>query len=281
MTYPGAKPAPKPFIKWVGGKTQLLPKIAALLPTTIESYFEPFVGGGAVFFHLAAEHRLKNRVVLSDASYDLINCYRHVRDSVGSIIQALNGLPVDEETYYELREAMAPTSKRLTETERAAVFIYLNKTCFNGLYRVNQQGVFNASWGKYPPDKAVYDSENLLACSRALQGVDLVYEYFDGLPYCCGEEDAFYFDPPYVPVSKTADFTSYTQDGFGKKEQENLAKRCRQLKERGIPFVASNADCSEVRTLYAWATIHEVQARRSVNTRGDGRGLVGEVLITA
>lgn len=262
----------RPFVKWVGGKRQLMPKILDAMPCCFNSYYEPFVGGGAVFWNIAHQRRM---AYLSDANAELITTYQVVRDSVEILISVLNQYPYNEKFFYEMR-AREIHSEDVVET--AARFLYLNRTCFNGLYRVNSKGGFNTPFGRYTNPK-ICDPDNLRTCSRALEKTNL---------HCCGYRDTIdkmvigdfaYFDPPYATVSKTSNFTSYTSSKFGDDEQVQLAADARALKARGVRVLLSNADTPWVRDLYHDFELISVQARRAVNSNAAKRGKVGELLI--
>ncbi len=263
---------PRPFLKWAGGKTQLLPQILARFPKVYRRYHEPFVGGGAVFFGL-----LPARAILSDINADLVATYAAIRDDVGAVIAALEEHEVSETHYYAVR---AQQPGELTAVAAAARTIYLNRTCFNGLYRVNRRGEFNVPFGRYT-NPTVCNSENLRAVSAALARVDLRCEDALAIGKRAQPGDLVYFDPPYDPVSPTASFTSYAKGGFGKEEQTALAEVFRSLAERGVNVVLSNSDTPFVRKLYKGFRLEKVFARRAINSRADRRGVVSEVLVSA
>lgn len=263
---------PRPFLKWAGGKGQLLDEILPRVPTDATAYLEPFLGGGAVFFALARAGRLPPTVILSDANADLILAYREVRDMPEGVIAYLKQWPRDEETYYWLRKA-----KCETDTGLAARLIWLNKNCFNGLYRTNSRGEFNVPFGKYP-GPYVPDEENILACSEALRGVTVLCQPYEQTLAMAPPGGFAYLDPPYAKVSETS-FTGYGTV-FGDAEQSELARRCQWLPKLGVRALLSNADVPAVRQWYQWARIEGVQASRRINRSAEGRGPVGEVLVT-
>jgi len=269
-----------PFVKWAGGKTQLLGQLTTILPSRIRTYYEPFVGGGALFFTLANQGRFQ-RAVLNDWNTELIDTYKTIRDFPEDLIEALQKLKAeyqaaDKETYYRERRKDA---KALSPLDRAARFIFLNRTGFNGLYRVNKAGQFNVPMGKYTNPKIV-DEENIRACSLVLNRfVVLTSKDFAEVIKDAQPGDAVYFDPPYVPVTTTSNFTSYTSDGFSLDDQYRLVAGFKQLVEAGVAVVASNSDVQLVRDLYEDFERHEVQARRNINSKGDKRGSVGELII--
>lgn len=269
-------PKAKPFLKWAGGKTQILGHIFEHFPKKVRTFYEPFLGGGAVFFALANERGFE-RAVINDFNQELMDCYRVVRDFPQDLMRQLDRYKYDAKLFARLR-AKKPFS--LTPVQRAARMIYLNKNGFNGLYRVNRKGEFNVPFGTFKTTPRTYDLENITACSAALSHfVDIQSVDFEAATVRAGEGDLVYFDPPYVPASPTSSFTSYTSGGFGLKEQERLATLCRTLADQGATVIASNSDTETVRQLYQGFRIVPLQARRSINSKGDKRGHVGEVLI--
>lgn len=264
----------RPFIKWAGGKTQLLESFQPLYPRRVERYIEAFLGGGAVYFQVKAMLG-PTHAVLCDNNAELIETFTAVRDHVGEVIKVLRRHKEkhSQEHFYEVR-GQQPTAP----TARAARLIYLNKTCFNGLYRVNSRGLFNVPFGKYKNPK-ILDEEALRAVSHFLSGADLRVHDFRRLPEIAQAGDFIYFDPPYHPVSQTAKFTSYTSDSFGEEDQRALAQVYAQLHERGCQLMLSNSDTPLVHELYAPFRIHPLSARRSINSRKEGRGPVGEVVV--
>lgn len=260
----------KPFLKWVGGKAQLLPHLRAALPPTFGRYFEPFVGGGALFFDLAPK-----RAVLSDSNAELINAYRVVRDQVEDLIGLLSLLDYDKRVYDHVRALDPSTMDRVA---RASRFCYLNRCCFNGLYRVNKSGGFNVPFGRYA-NPTICDADNLRACSRALAGVDLLTASFEDVADDAGRGDLVYFDPPYLAASASADFTSYTADGFGPERHRTLATVAQGLVELGVHVLLSNADTPAAREIFGAMRAREVFARRNVSATKRGRAGVGELLL--
>ena len=263
--------APAPFLKWAGGKRQLLPKIEALLPREIDTYYEPFVGGAALFFRLAALGLFK-KAVLADVNPDLVDCYLAIRDDVEGVIEALGEYRNDSECYYATR-AESPAST----VARAARLIYLNKCGYNGLYRVNSKGHFNVPFGRYL-DPNICDEPRLRAASSALKLAKIVRRDFEGAVAGAGERDFVYFDPPYVPLSKTASFTAYS-GAFPYSEQDRLATLLRSLGARGVPALLSNSYSPITRKLYRGLRPKRVPARRSINSVGRARGPVDEILV--
>lgn len=264
-----------PFLKWAGGKSRLLAAYEKHFPYEFNSYFEPFTGGGAVFFHLI-NSRPAFTATLSDLNEELVNCYSVIRDDVDELIDELQRHKNDQEYFYALR-ATSPAD--LTDAARAARLIYLNKTCFNGLYRVNSKGQFNVPFGSYKNPR-VCDTTNLRACSAALQQVQILHQPFDQVLKQAKRGDFVYFDPPYHPLSSTANFTSYTKHSFSAEDQEALAEVTTKLHKRGCMFMLSNSDTPFIRKLYRNFEINTVYAMRAINCKAEGRGPVPEVLVT-
>ena len=279
----------RPFAKWAGGKTKLLPELVKHVPDLFGAYYEPFVGGGALFWHLASAGRLdgKRRVVLSDACEPLIRTYRALRDDVGSVIRHLKKKPITKKFFYKTRSMSADDLRQLTGAEAAAWFIYTNKTCFNGVYRVNGSGVYNVPWGKWKTQKlpTTCDESNLRACSTLLKRLGMVLNVwlFESLTGYVKKGDFVYFDPPYLPTSATADFTNYTSGGFDYDDHVRLRDVALELKKRGAHVILSNSNMPLVRALYEAHPKHfkveEVLAARSINSDVTKRGLVKEILV--
>lgn len=277
------KAIPSPFVKWAGGKGQLLAQFAPYFPARFERYIEPFVGGGAVFFHLYNQGRLAGRpVVLADHLEELINCYRVVQNRVAELIAELQRHePYKREPayFYQIRHwDRDPDYHRRSDVERAARFLFLNHTCYNGLYRVNRQGRFNVPFGRYR-NPTLGDADNLRTASRALQGVTLLVGDFERCLEFAAAGDFVYLDPPYHPLSDTASFTSYTAADFGAADQRRLAELVRELDRRGCQVMLSNSCTAPVQELYAGYEQVQVQAVRAINARGDRRGATPELLI--
>jgi DNA adenine methylase len=259
----------RPFIKWAGGKSSLLSEIAKHLPDSFNRYFEPFLGGGAVFFYLKPD-----KALISDSNSDLINTYKIVKNNVNELIAYLNDYSNNESVFYTLR-TMNPNL--LDPIEAAARFIYLNKTCFNGLYRVNAKNEFNVPFGNYKNPK-ICDLKTLKLASQALQGIDLDSTYFENSLELCKEGDFVYLDPPYLPNTETT-FVSYTKNGFFMPDHDRLASCLEDLDKRNVRWLLSNSDSDWVRDRYKVFNIHKVSSRKSICCKGDGRGLLKEVLI--
>jgi len=257
-------------VKWAGGKSQLLGELSSRLPASYGRYFEPFAGSAALFFRLQPES-----ATLADANGELINCYRVVRDDVGALIAHLS-THENEASYFYATRAADPDE--MDEIERASRFIYLNRTCFNGLYRVNRRGQFNTPFGAYKKPR-ICDVDNLTAASAVLQGVELLdCDYRDAL--ALGEAGDFvYLDPPYVPASRFSDFKRYTKEQFREEDHSALALVFRELGERGCNVMLSNGHTPLVHELYRGFRVEIVQARRLINRNVAGRGCVDEVII--
>ena len=266
--------APRPFLKWVGGKGQLLEQLRPMLPDRLDGhYFEPFVGSAALFFALRPAV-----ATLSDVNRELVDCYVAVQKRVSDVIAALKAHEYDEERYYRVRQ-MEPS--KLGLPVRAARTIYLNKTGYNGLYRVNRAGRFNVPFGRYtnPGFASAESFDNLRACSRALKAATVGVRDFGEVVTHARRGDFVYFDPPYVPLSETSDFTSYVPGGFGPADQQRLADVFAELSRAGVLAMLSNSDTPVVRKLYARYRIDTVTASRSINSRATRRGKVLEVVV--
>ncbi len=264
-------PPRSPFLKWAGGKTQLVPVLAKHIPTRFDRYLEPFVGGGSMFFHLRPKIAL-----LNDLNEELMITYQVVRDRVEDLIALLRSYPYSKEFYYRLR---LQDPARLDAVARAARLIYLNRTCYNGLYRVNKQGRFNVPFGDYK-NPTICDVEKLRSASSALEGVLLFSEnYKTFLERESQTGDFIYLDPPYQPIAVYSDFKRYTSAFFYERDQRELADLTRKLVERGCHVLASNSDTPLVRRLYYGFQVHTVGARRNINKKADGRGEVNELVI--
>lgn len=269
----------RPFVKWVGGKGALVDELLPRLPERIGTYYEPFLGGGAVFFTLAVEGRFK-RARLNDANMSLIYVYEMITAHVDGLIERLHAHAKRhcESYYYEVR---SQDPLRMNVLDQAARFLYLNRTCFNGLYRVNKKGEFNVPFGKYK-NPTICDEKNLRAVSMLLKATKarITSQDFEKAVQGAKDGDTVYFDPPYVPASETSNFTAFTKGGFGLAEQIRLRDCFKTLDERGVHVLLSNSDTHLVRELYKGFRLTEVKAPRRVNSRGDKRGDVGELLIS-
>ncbi len=269
---------PRPFLKWAGGKAQLIPEILKRIPEEFSAYHEPFLGGGAVFFALFRQGILDNKpVYLSDNNPELINAFRVVRDEAEQLLKKLAKLrnKNNSHDYYRIRD-----QRPRSPVNRAARLIYLNRTCYNGLYRVNSRGRFNVPFGRYKNPR-IYDPENILAVSRALQEVNIHLEDFEKVLERASAGDFVYFDPPYYPVSETANFSSYTSSGFSQKDHERLAEVFEALVEKGVFVMESNSDTEFTRQTYRRWHLHRVLAKRAINSNPSGRGAIAELIITS
>lgn len=286
----------KPFVKWAGGKSQLLNEIRAKYPETIEKYCEPFVGGGAVLFDILANFQPK-KVLINDINGELVNTYSQIKNSVDELIYILSDMQErfwaknddDRKVMYlanrERFNYLKTNGGEQDNIEKAALFIFLNKTCFNGLYRVNSKGLFNVPMGSYknPP---ICDAENLRLISGLLKNVQIKCGDYSECADFIDENTFVYIDPPYRPLTATASFTSYSENEFGDKQQIELGKFVDKISAKGAKVVASNSDPknsdesdSFFDDLYSSYTIMRVSARRMINSKATGRGNVNELLI--
>lgn len=266
----------KPILKWAGGKTRLLPELIKRVPPFSGRYFEPFLGGGALFFHLEPQRP----AIVSDLNDSLIQTYWQVAHKVEALIRCLQKLKEahSEAHYYSIRDCW--NRGEGNALERAALFIYLNKTCYNGLWRVNRANQFNVPVGRYK-NPQICDETTLRNASRLLRRTTIVCQDFTSLAdYPMDENDFVYFDPPYQPLSASANFTAYTPGGFGPAEQRELALLVRKLHERNCQVMVSNHDTPEIRDLYQYFHIQTISASRAINSDSKKRGKVGEVIIT-
>jgi len=266
---------PKPFIKWAGGKRQLLEDLVKNAPKQFNDYFEPFLGGGALFFKLYTLGKIK-RAHLNDSNKALIDAYTVVKEKPLELIAELEDPKYvnDEKTFYKIR-AEEPTDL----VKSTARLFYLNKTAFNGLYRVNSKGHFNVPFGRYKKAN-ILDEENILAVSQALQKTEITCQDFEQATKNAHANDFIYFDPPYHPLSKTSSFTSYTKEDFNEEDQKRLAKTFNELSNKGCFVMLSNSYNDLVLDLYHGYNVKIVQASRMINCKGNGRGKIAEVMIT-
>jgi len=272
---------PRPFIKWAGGKSQLISQYVSYFPKQYQNYYEPFVGGGAIFFHLQPQQSL-----LIDINLELVNVYRCVRDRVEDLIDRLEQHHQQHcaDHYYQVRAQLAPNDDWFYQgnnVDRAARLIYLNKTCFNGLYRENSKGHFNVPIGSYKKP-AIYDPEILRADSIALQSASIEPGSFDQvLQFAQSSDDFVYFDPPYYPLSPTSNFTAYNRYSFSEAQQIQLRDVVRELSDRGVKVMLSNSDCPFIQELYKEFNIYQIYATRNINCNAEKRGKITEVLVTS
>lgn len=269
--------APAPVLKWVGGKRQLLPALSALLPDKIASYCEPFVGGGALLFHLQPQTAYVN-----DINAELIGVYRTIRENVDALIEELKGYKNEADFFYAVRNWDRDRARydALSDVRKAARVLYLNKTCFNGLYRVNNAGEFNSPFGAYRKPNIVNEPV-LRAVSAYFNAADVRFscaDYADALADV--KSGAFvYLDPPYDPVSQTSSFTGYARGGFSREDQIRLRECCDALDRRGVRFMLSNSATDFIKEQYRAYHVTIVQARRAVNSVGSRRGNVDEAVV--
>lgn len=270
----GLLPVPAgPIVKWAGGKKSLLGQFQPHFPPkgSYQRYFEPFFGGGAVFFHLKSPQSY-----LFDLNEELIALYQVIREDVEGLIETLRQHRNEEAYFYQVR-ALDPGT--LTPVEQAARFIFLNRTCYNGLYRVNRRGQFNVPFGRYD-NPTICDPRKLRAASAALQNAHLKVADFALVLELARSGDLIYFDPPYEPLSSTSNFTSYTRGGFSSEEQRRLAEVYRELDALGCLLMLSNSTADLIQELYRDYQLHEISARRAINSKAEGRGVIIEYLVT-
>ncbi len=264
-----------PFVKWAGGKSQLIEQFKPLFPKQFNRYIEPFVGSGAVAFHIIQEYAPKE-IILSDVNSELINAYTLVKKQTDTLIELLklHSSKHNTQYYYELRDANV---SEFSPIELAARFLYLNKACFNGLYRVNSKGKFNVPIGDHKNIDVVQE-QKLLAVSKLLKTVQIKQMPFEKVLDYAKAKDFVYFDPPYYPLKKES-FTTYTKDNFLDAEQEKLAEVFKELSQRGCFCMESNSDTDFIKGLYAKFKINFVKAKRMINSKANGRGEINEVVI--
>lgn len=290
----------KPFLKWAGGKRQLITTIEGILPKNIEdldTYIEPFIGGGALLFHFLEKNQFKNWHI-SDINPELILCYKRIKDSVKLVNTALNKLiseyPTDNESratfFYEVRSQWnsnldIENMSKKKQCERVAQTIFLNKTCFNGLFRLNRKGEFNVPTGKYV-NPSFPSNNDLIAVSKALSNVKIHLGAYDSAIDWIEGETLVYFDPPYRPLSKTSSFVSYSKGDFNDEDQNNLAEFCNTLNDRNVKFILSNSDPKNTvpdddffDDLYSNFTIQRIHAGRAINSNPKKRGKITELLV--
>ncbi len=288
----------KPFVKWVGGKTQLLDDIRNTLPRDLSQrgkmvYVEPFVGGGAVMFWILQEFPNITRAIINDINKELICTYRVIKSDVEELILELTRIQTEylalddvaRKNYY-LSQRKRYNGRNSSDIETAALFIFLNRTCFNGLYRVNSKGEFNVPHGRYKNPK-ICDAETLRADSAILQQVEILCGDFAQTGKYADNNVLYYFDPPYRPLTETSAFTSYAKDGFDDAEQTRLRDFCEQISTHKSLFVASNSDPQNIDNrddffdrLYKRFSIKRVSAARMINSKGNGRGAISEIMIS-
>jgi DNA adenine methylase len=263
-----------PFLKWAGGKRSLLPRLLPLVPRSIDTYYEPFVGGGALFFELARLGRFR-KAKLADRNEELIQCYAAIKRNHEQVVRELETHSYDRDAFYAVREQ---DPAKLTDSKRAARTIYLNQCGFNGLYRVNQSGRFNVPFGNHRNPSFVRP-DLLKSVAAALQNAELIAGDFEEVVAGVTPADFVYFDPPYVPLSATSNFTAYARDGFNAEDQIRLATLLRRLGKNRVPALLSNSDCPVTRDLYRGLRPKAVDARRAINSNAAKRGPVSELIV--
>ena len=273
---------PQPFVKWVGGKRGLLSQIIPFVPKEFGNYFEPFVGGGALFFELYSLGLLKDKkAYLFDINSELINAYNIVKSNPVALIENLKEFREkhSKEFYFEVRSwDREENFLQRSEIERASRFIYLNKTCFNGLYRVNSKGHHNVPMGSYK-NPNICDEFVIYGASEALQKATIVNASYKNVLLYAQANDFVYFDPPYYPLTQTSNFTAYNENTFLDKEQIELFEVFKELHEKDVFVAHSNSDTDFIKNLYDEFYIEEIQANRFINSKGSGRGKISEILI--
>lgn len=270
VALPAARHGPKPFVKWAGGKRQLLTAILRRVPKVYGTYHEPFVGGGALFFALSP-----SAAFLSDSNLRLVRCYNGIKNHVSDVISLLKGFKKTRDSFLEMRDRDIDQAE---DAEVAAWFIFMNKMGFNGLYRVNSKNQFNVPFGDNK-NARICDERNLEACSAALAKAEIACEDFSAVEERARPGDLVYFDPPYIPLSATSYFTSYTAKGFTPKDQEALRDLALRLKKKDVRVILSNS--SKARSLYQDDfSVTKVFAARAVNSKADRRGKITELLIS-
>lgn len=266
-----------PVLKWVGGKRQLLPEIRKYIPKKYSTYYEPFVGGGAVLFDIQAE-----KAVVNDVNSELINFYEVIRDDVEGLIEDLNKHKNEADYFYKIRGLDRDINiyNSLTSIQRASRIHYLNKTCYNGLFRVNNAGQFNAPFGRYR-NPNITNKVTLRAVSKYFNQANITFKCGDFEEALKGiRKGSFvYFDPPYDPVSDSSNFTGYAKDGFDRDEQIRLRDLCNKLNSKGIKFLLSNSSTKFIREIYKDYHVITIQAKRTINSDADNRGEIDEVLV--
>ncbi|MFH0733130.1 MAG: DNA adenine methylase [bacterium] len=266
----------QPFVKWAGGKRQLLPDIRIYIPTKFNTYFEPFLGGAAVLFNLQPA-----KAVVNDMNSELINVYRVIKFNYLELIEELKTFENSEEFFYSVREwDRKEDYKNFSSIKKAARIIYLNKTCYNGLFRVNSQGQFNAPFGNYK-NPNIINEFTVKAVHNYLNENEIAFYDgdFEDVLQLAAKNDFVYMDPPYDPISDVSSFTGYTFNGFGPIEQYRLQKACDSLNDKGVKFLLSNSSTDLIKDLYKKYKIEIVQANRSINSIADRRGKIDELLI--
>lgn len=271
----------KPFVKWAGGKTGLIDSLIPFVPRNFNSYFEPFVGGGALFFYLKNQKILNSKKkYINDKNSELINAYKQIQINPHEVLEELEILKKkhNKETFYKIRNLDRNSNfYSLSENFRAARFIYLNKTCYNGLCRYNSKGHFNTPMGSYKNPK-IYDKELIFSVHKALKNALITNDDFEMISLKAKKGDFIYFDPPYFPLNKTSNFVNYT-DNFSANEQIRLYELFKILDFEGVKVLQSNSNTKFIKELYKDFEIIEINSKRIINCKGDGRGKITELII--
>ena len=288
----------KPFVKWVGGKGQLLEQLLSMLPEDFNErkdlvYVEPFVGGGAMLFYMLSNYTNITKAVINDLNGDLVVTYKTIRDCPEELIGELSNLQnafyacgnEDDRKRFYLDKRERYNTRKAGEVETAALFIFLNRTCFNGLYRVNSKGLYNVPFGK-AVNPLICDADTIRADSKLLKKVVILNGDFEDVEKHVNGKAFFYFDPPYRPLTQTASFTAYSKEGFGDDQQKRLSNFCRRLDEAGHQWLLSNSDPHNTdprdmffEEIFKGFDIHRVSASRMINSKADGRGKITELAI--
>ena len=287
----------KPFVKWAGGKSQLIPQIVNFLPRNFASwkdatYVEPFVGGGAMLFYMLKTFPNIKCAVINDVNPELITCYQTVKNECGELIKSLAKIEAkykslnevaQKDFFLEKRAEFNTGRGKLSNIETSTLFLFINKTCFNGLYRVNKNGDFNVPFGR-AKSPTLCDQHALQADSKLLEKVEILNGDFTGTLQANGAHTLYYFDPPYRPLNATSNFNDYAKDPFNDDEQVRLKKFCDKIDKKKQTFILSNSDCAQTGDpffdeLYSSYTIERVAAARFINANGAGRGKINEILI--
>lgn len=291
---------PKPFLKWVGGKTQLINEIDQLIYSILDKeknhliYIEPFVGGGAILFHILSKFQTINNIIINDINQNLINSYKHIKTEHLELIDLLLNIETNYYTFdtFEEKQNFYLTKREIfnsinnSNLTKTSLLLFLNKTCFNGLYRVNKKGKFNVPFGKYKKPN-ICNKDNLISVNHYLQKVKILQGDFEETLKYAISPTIFYLDPPYKPINSTSSFTSYSEGNFDDKDQIRLKKFCDKINKQGHYFILSNSDVTNYGTnnnffdeLYEDYKIKRVKARRNINSKGNKRGEIFELLIT-
>jgi DNA adenine methylase len=266
----------QPFLKWAGGKRQLIPEILKYIPKHFDKYYEPFLGAGAVFFAVKP-----NKAILNDINIELINVFEVIKDQVKELIIDLKSHEISKDYYYKIRKLdRQPDYKSLSNVNKASRIIYLNKTCYNGLFRVSKNNFFNVPYGRYK-NPNIYDENNLKLIGKYLNESSITFfsTDFEKVLEATTKRDFVYLDPPYYPISNSSSFTSYSLNGFNKDEQKRLKKVCDELNKINCKFLLSNSATPFILNLYKEYKIEIVKANRSINSKASNRGKINEVLV--